>query len=33
MVSLRDSYFDTDYEFTTDDGLMMAFALTYYDDN
>ena len=33
MVSSRDAYFDTDFEFTTDDGLMIAFGLTAYDDN
>lgn len=32
MVSSRDNYFgDTDFEFTTDDGLMIAFALSIYD--
>lgn len=33
MVSTRDSYFDTDFEFNSDDGLMIAFGLTAYDDN
>ena len=33
MTSVRDSYFDTDYEFTSDEGLMFAFAITEYDDN
>ena len=33
MVSTRDSFFDTDFEFTTDTGLMIAFGLTAYDDN
>ena len=33
MVSSRDSFFPTDFEFTTDDGLMIAFGLTAYDEN
>ena len=33
MVSSRDSHFDTEYEFGTKDGLMIAFGLTAYDDN
>ena len=33
MVSERDSYFDESFSFTTDDGLMLAFALTAYDEN
>ena len=33
MTSTRDSYFSTDYEFTTEDGLMIAFGLTSYDGN
>ena len=33
MVSKRDSYFGNDFEFTTRDGLMMAFGITAYDDN
>ena len=33
MVSVRDSHFDSDYEFTTDQGFAVAFALTAYDDN
>lgn len=33
MVSTRDSYFDTEFEFTTEQGLMIAFGLTAYDDN
>ena len=33
MVSVRDSFLDTDFEFTTEDGLMIAFAITEYDDN
>ena len=33
MVSVRDSFLDTDFEFTTDDGLMLAFGITAYDDN
>ena len=28
MVSVRDSYYDTDFEFTTDDGLMIAAGMT-----
>ena len=33
MVSTRDAYFDTDYEFNTDSGLQIAFAITAYDSN
>ena len=33
MVSKRDSYFGNDFEFTTKDGLMLAFGLTAYDNN
>ena len=33
MVSERDNFFDSDFAFTTDDGLMLAFGLTDYDDN
>jgi hypothetical protein len=33
MVSARDSFFPTDFEFNTDDGLQMAFGLTAYDDD
>ena len=32
MLSSRENYFgDTDFEFTTDDGLMIAFALAEFD--
>ena len=31
MISNMDSYFQAEWEFTTDDGLMMAFGLTAYD--
>ena len=33
MVSQRDNFFPTDFEFKTDDGLMLAFGLTAYDDD
>ena len=33
MLSVRDSYYDTDFEFSSDDGLMIAFGLTHYDGN
>ena len=33
MVSVRDSHFDSSYEFTSDEGMMLAFGLTAYDDN
>ena len=33
MVSPRDNYFDSNFEFTTNDGLMLAFALTEFDEN
>ena len=33
MVSSRDSFFDTEFEFKTDDGLMIAFGLATYDEN
>ena len=33
MVSNRDAYFDTDYEFSTETGLQVAFAITAYDSN
>ena len=32
MVSKIDSYFDTDFEFATEDGLAIGFMLTAYDD-
>ena len=32
MVSVRDSYFDSDFELTTEDGFMIAFGITAYDD-
>ena len=32
MVSTRDSFFETDYEFKTSDGLMIAFGLTGFDE-
>ena len=32
MVSLRDSYIDDDFVFSTDEGLMIAFGLTAYDN-
>lgn len=31
MISTKDSYFSTDDEFTTEDGLMIAFTITAYD--
>ena len=33
MVSTRDAYFSSDYEFNTQHGFQVAFALTNYDDN
>ena len=33
MVSSRDSYFGPEFEFTTENGLMMAFGITAYDGN
>ena len=33
MVYERVSYFDDDYEFTSDKGFMIAYAITAYDDN
>ena len=33
MVSVRDSHFDSSFEFTTNEGMMLAFGLTAYDDN
>jgi len=33
MVSSQDSYFGTDFEFNSDDGLMIAYGLTAYDSN
>ena len=33
MVSERDNFFSTDFVVTSDDGLMLAFGLTAYDDN
>ena len=33
MVSTRDSYFSSEFEFTTDNGLMIAFGLTDYQNN
>ena len=33
MLSVRDSFYDTDFEFTSNDGLMIAFGLTHYDSN
>ena len=33
MVSVRDSFYDTDFEFSSDEGLMIAAGLTAYDDN
>ena len=32
MISLRDSYIDNDFIFSTDEGLMIAFGLTAYDN-
>ena len=32
MVSLRDSYIDDNFVFSTDEGLMIAFGLTAYDN-
>ena len=28
MVSKRDAFYSTDHEFTTDEGLQLAFAIT-----
>ena len=33
QVSTQDNFFETDFEFTTEDGLMIAFGITAYDDN
>ena len=33
MVSLRDNFFPTDFEATGDDGLMLAFGITTYDED
>ena len=33
MVSSRDSFFGSDFEFSTSNGLMVAFGLTAYDSN
>lgn len=33
MVSERDNFFSTDFAVTSDDGLMLAFGLTAYDEN
>ena len=33
MVSEQDSYFATDEPWTTNEGLMIAFGITAYDDN
>ena len=33
MVSQRDSFYSTDKEFTSDEGLSLAFGITAYDDN
>ena len=33
MVSERLSYYDTNHEFSTDDGLVIAFGVTAYDSN
>ena len=32
MMSLRDNYFSTNFEMTSDEGLMLAFGITTYDD-
>ena len=32
QVSTRDNFFETDFKFPSDDGLMVAFALTAYDE-
>ena len=33
MISVRDHYFDVDDEFTSDEGLMLAFGITAFDIN
>lgn len=33
MVSIMDSYFESDHTFKDTDGLMLAFGITAYDDN
>lgn len=33
MASVRDSHFDADFQFTSEEGLMIAFGITAYDDN
>ena len=33
MISTRDSYFGPDEQFTSEHGLMIAFAITAYDSN
>ena len=33
MVSKRDAFYDTDHQFTSDEGLMLAMGITAYDDN
>ena len=33
MVSERLSYYDTNHEFSTNDGLAIAFGVTAYDSN
>ena len=33
MISLRDTEFSSDDEFTSEDGMMIAFGITAYDNN
>ena len=33
MMSLRDNFFPTNFEMTADDGLMLAFGITTYDED
>ena len=33
MVSKRDAFYTTDHEFTTEEGLQLAFTITAFDDN
>ena len=33
MTSIKDSYFSTDHEFTTDEGLFIAFGISDYNDD
>ena len=33
MPSTQDSYFDSDFKFKTEDGMMIAFGLTAYDND